>query len=353
MFIRRYFIGVGVCIILFVLGLAIAAIFFRQFLWQPSNPFYRILKSLELRIIPIGIIVTLLASMGVATYLIGKYVRYFDELIRATEQITAYPEHPVILSKELQAFQDELNALRNQTLLNIRQAKEAEQRKHDLIMYLAHDLKTPLTSVIGYLNLLAEEQQLSPELRRKYQNIALNKAVRLEELINEFFEITRFNLTNLALAQERVHFTRMLEQITSEFLPVMQEKNLTWQLNLMPEVYLLCDIDKMQRVLDNLIRNAIGYSYENTAIMLSLTADISQNQVILQICNHGKTIAPEKLVHIFEPFYRTDTARSSRTGGAGLGLAIAKEIVEKHGGRIYAHSSQERVEFTIYLPMGQ
>jgi two-component system sensor histidine kinase VanS len=218
-----------------------------------------------------------------------------------------------------------------------------------LVVYLAHDLKTPLTSVIGYLTLLRDEPQISQELRARYTGIALDKAERLETLINEFFDITRFNLTHLTLEPESVNITRMLEQITFEFNPVLAEKSLRWDQHLAPEVRIICDPDKLERVFDNLIRNAVNYSYQDTVILV--TMEQSGNHVTVRIENHGKTIPPEKLGRIFEQFFRLDTSRSSSTGGSGLGLAIAKEIVELHGGTIAAESADKHIIFTVTLPM--
>ena len=228
-------------------------------------------------------------------------------------------------------------------------AKEAEQRKNDLIVYLAHDLKTPLTSVIGYLTLLQDEPQISADLRARYTGIALDKALRLEDLVNEFFDITRFNLTALTLELERIDLTRMLSQIVSEFTPILAEKGLFWQTDLVPGVELVCDPDKLERVLDNLIRNAINYSYENSAISLAMSAQAESVQIVVK--NHGRTIPPDKLGRIFEQFFRLDSSRSSSTGGAGLGLAISKEIVELHHGTIHAASENESIAFTVRLPL--
>lgn len=225
----------------------------------------------------------------------------------------------------------------------------AEQRKNDLIVYLAHDLKTPLTSVIGYLTLLREEPQISQELRCRYTNIALEKAERLEELINEFFDITRFNLTTLILDKERIYFSRMLEQLASEFCPILAERELVWKLEIAPDITLVGDVDKLARAFDNLIRNAVNYSYTGTEISLYAQSEGNQVKVILK--NQGKTIPQDKLEHIFEQFYRVDASRSSVTGGAGLGLAIAKEIVELHGGTITAASANENTIFIVILPM--
>ena len=216
-------------------------------------------------------------------------------------------------------------------------------------MYLAHDLKTPLTSVIGYLSLMRDEPQISPELRAKYTGIALEKAERLEELINEFFDITRFNLTHISLELENVNLTRLAEQTVFEFEPILKEKGLSWKLDIDNGIELLCDADKMERVLDNIIRNAVSYSYPDNEIMLTLKR--TERSVILSVKNRGKTISEEKLSRIFEQFYRLDSSRGTKSGGAGLGLAIAKEITELHGGTITAESSDESVTFTVELPL--
>ncbi len=289
-----------------------------------------------------------LGWMVCTVFFLRRPLRYLDELVYAAEDLTRDPDRSILLPEELREVQDHLNHAREKALRAAAAAREAEQRKNDLIVYLAHDLKTPLTSVIGYLTLLRDEPQISPELRGKYTGIALDKALRLEDLINEFFDITRFNLTTLVLEPERTNLSRMLEQVTSEFLPVLGEKDLSWETRIPPEVELVCDRDKLQRVLDNLIRNAVNYSYPGTAILLEM--EPGEGEVTLRVKNHGRTIPPEKLCHIFEQFYRVDSSRASSTGGAGLGLAIAKEIVELHGGTITAESENESILFTVILP---
>ncbi|HHV09369.1 MAG TPA: HAMP domain-containing histidine kinase [Clostridiales bacterium] len=294
--------------------------------------------------------IVIFAGWAVITYyFISKPLHYLDEVVDAAEQLTQSSNEPVKLSDALKSTQDELNLVREQALRSAIAAKEAEQRKNDLVVYLAHDLKTPLTSVIGYLTLLRDEPQLSQELRGKYTGIALEKAERLEMLINEFFDITRFNLTQLTLEPESVNLTRMLEQITFESTPILSEKALHWDLHIAPDVQILCDPDKLERVFDNLIRNAVNYSYRDTAILM----DMKQlgGYVTVRVENRGRTIPPEKLNRIFEQFFRLDTSRSSSTGGAGLGLAIAKEIAELHGGTITAESANEQIAFTVTLPV--
>ena len=254
------------------------------------------------------------------------------------------------LSPELSEIAVKINHLKQEAENNAKLAQENEQRKNDLIMYLAHDLKTPLSSVIGYLTLLRDdEQQIPQELRNKYLSISLDKAEQLEDLINEFFEITRFNLSNITLKYSDINLTRLLEQLIYEFNPMLKEKNLQCVLHSAKDIMLHCDANKMQRVFDNLLRNAAIYSYSDTEI--TITTELRANKVTIVFENCGANIPEEKLEQIFEQFYRVDTARSMANGGAGLGLAIAKHIVELHKGTIAAKSKDECVKFIVELPL--
>ncbi len=278
-----------------------------------------------------------------------KPLEYLDDVTEAAQLLATPTEAPVSLPPDLKKIEDDLNTVRIQTLESQKAAQEAEKRRDDLLVYLAHDLKTPLTSVLGYLKLLEDEPDISPELISKYTGIARDKAERLEELINEFFEITRFSTNKLTLEPALTNLSRMLMQITYEFNPVLKDKNLKWNIQIPENIELLCDADKLERAIDNLIRNAINYSFNDSIIQFTLVQ--LENSVQICVENTGNTIPPEKLEKIFEQFYRLDIARSSNTGGAGLGLAIAKEIVELHHGIITAYSADERIRFTIQLPL--
>ena len=281
-------------------------------------------------------------------YLRG-FTKYFNEINSGIDALIDENSGDVVLSPELIATEKKINSIKH-TLEQRKLATEIEEkRKNDLVVYLAHDLKTPLTSVIGYLTLLRDENQISEELREKYLSISLEKAERLEELINEFFEITRFNLSNITLAYSKVNLTRLLEQLIFEFKPMFLEKDLQCELEMQPDTMVRCDVNKMQRVLDNLLRNAVNYSFDGGTIRIVATQE--ENTLHIKFINNGNTIPQEKLERIFEQFYRLDTARSSRSGGAGLGLAIAKEIVELHGGSITAKSENERIEFEVSIPL--
>ncbi len=279
---------------------------------------------------------------------LNRFTKYFLEINNGMDVLLQEHAEDVSLSGELSAIEKKMNQVKNTLEKRKLDMQMAEQRKRDLVTYLAHDLKTPLASVIGYLNLLRDEGEISEELREKYLSVSLDKAERLEILINEFFEIARFNFSDLVLQYGRINLTRLLEQLVYEFRPMLQEKNLQCRLEAPPDIMLKCDADKIQRVFDNILRNAVLYSYEESSI--EIIAQGQEENVVVRFINRGDTIPAEKLARIFEQFYRLDAARSTATGGAGLGLAIAKEIVEAHGGTITAESGNEESVFTVMIP---
>ncbi|MDE7390650.1 MAG: HAMP domain-containing histidine kinase [Lachnospiraceae bacterium] len=227
--------------------------------------------------------------------------------------------------------------------------KEESSRKNDLITYLAHDLKTPLTSVIGYLSLLEEIPGMPLEQRTKYINTTLDKAKRLEALINEFFDITRYNLQQIGLEKETIDLCYMMIQMTDEFYPILHEHGNTVDMSIDESITVYGDSVKLARVFNNILKNAVAYSYKDTVI--KIWVEQTENSVDLYFENKGKTIPPHKLDSIFEKFFRLDDARSTNSGGAGLGLAIAKEIVTLHGGSITAKSENEATTFCVSLPI--
>ena len=294
----------------------------------------------------------LIAVMGVFFMIFRRYLdsisKYFKEINRGIDTLVHEDTNDIALPPELASTERKINSIRHTLTKRKTDAELAEQRKNDLVMYLAHDLKTPLSSVIGYLNLLRDENQISEELREKYLSISLDKAERLEELINEFFEITRFNLSNITLVYSKINLTMMLEQLGHEFKPMLAGKNLKCEFDVQPDMMLSCDANKLQRVFDNVLRNAVSYCYENTTIQVN--ARQAEDYVLIQVINEGDTIPGERLERIFEQFYRLDVSRSSSTGGAGLGLAIAREIVELHHGQITARSENGITSFEVTLP---
>ncbi len=344
----RFIGSLGLYTLVMILGILFGGIFYASFTWHGDELLYKIAHFC----LDYFFLVIPLAWLGGAVVLFAFFwhrtLGYIEAVALASERLASPSPEPIHLPAPLFGVEAHLNLARENALRSAMLAKEAEQRKNDLVVYLAHDLKTPLTSVIGYLSLLRDEPDLPAEARARYTGVALDKAERLEELINEFFEITRFNLSRIELTLQRVDLVRMLEQITFEFGPLFRQKQLTCSLRLPARLEAVCDADKISRVFDNLLRNAAGYTPPGGEITVDGSAD--EAGVLLRFANPGPTIPPEKLARIFEQFYRLDASRASSTGGAGLGLAIARQIVEAHGGRITAASEQEAVRFIVWLP---
>ncbi|MDP4182756.1 MAG: HAMP domain-containing sensor histidine kinase [Bacillota bacterium] len=344
----RAFTEIGILIISSLIIALIVKLIFKVKIWYGSEPIYMLFKSLERNLPAIIVALVLLGLIIILIRAWLKAVSYLEDVINATENVYTSNNALVELPEELKEVEAQMNQIKMNLMEKERIAKEAEQRKNDLVVYLAHDLKTPLTSVIGYLSILKDEPDIPANQRDKYISIVLEKAQRLEDLINEFFEITRYNLSTIILEISRINMTRMLEQIVYEYYPMLSEKRVSCIIDAPQNVMLNCDIDKMQRVFDNLLKNAMNYSFEDTSIEIRVQQTV--NEVKISFVNHGTTIPKEKLERIFEQFYRLNSARQSKSGGSGLGLAIVREIVELHGGTISAYSENELITFEIIMP---
>lgn len=277
-----------------------------------------------------------------------KVFSYISDICEASNQLFNKEIEYIELPSELEELGKKMNHLKRESEKNERLARENEQRKNDLIVYLAHDIKTPLTSMIGYLSLLDEIDDMPREQRKKYTAVALEKSYRLEDLINELFDITRFNSEKIILEKEEINLNMMMEQIIDDFYPVLKENNKEIEIISMDKIILNGDSDKLARVFGNLIKNAIYYSTDSKIEIEISKAGDNANIVV---SNRGRKIPEEKLKRIFEKFYRVDSARGTKTGGSGLGLAIAKEIVELHGGKIKAVSDEKYTKFYVVLPL--
>lgn len=401
----------------------------------------------------IPLAVTLFAAGAIAIVIAGlmRPLRYFDELAHAVTTLVEDRSHPVVLSPDLAITQNELNAVRAASLANESAAIAAERRKNELVAYLAHDIKTPLTSVIGYLALLDEAPDLPDDARRRYIATASEKAVRLEGLIDEFFEITRYNLQSIPIERAWVGVRLFCEQVAESFYPDAQARGLSLVVRAPDDARFFVDADKLARALGNVVRNAVVYADDGAEIVIAASfavsaanatagasavaattsdaesdasagananvnatpnsnaTDVSSSPAssaqavptfarpsaydvaygyapaaskaaggatlqgggtspassaasaftptpgagswVLSVTNQGREISPAHLQSIFDKFYREDGARGTGSGGAGLGLAIAKEIIAAHGGTIGAASERGVTTFVVTLPV--
>lgn len=349
--------AVGIFLLEVVIDGVLQDPFARFFLWGAQNLFGQspeeaarlyqtLIRDNKQEILTVCIMVLMLIAFYLA---LGRFTHWLEDIRAATRRVVEEREEPVTLPRELSPIQDDLNAIRTQLAARDRLSRAAEQRKGDLVAFLAHDLKTPLTSVVGYLTLLHDDPGLDEARRAKFTGIALGKAMRLEELLGEFFDITKMDLDSQAGEKVPIQLSMLLEQLSDEFYPLFAEKNLTCVPDIQPHLVVRGDPDKLARVFDNVLRNAVSYSIPGGTVDVVAKAMGSYTEITIQ--DEGLEIPEGELANIFEKFYRLDAARSTRTGGAGLGLAIAKEIVELHSGSIRCESNGKLTSFIISLPL--
>ena len=226
--------------------------------------------------------------------------------------------------------------------------RESERTKNELITNVAHDLRTPLTSIIGYLELLSSGPAISLDMQKKYIDIAYVKAKRLEKLIEDLFGFTKMNYGKISMNVGKVDIVKLLGQLLEEFYPSFADKDLTYELKSnVPSQIITADGNLLARLFDNLINNAIKYGAEGKKVLIQVFA--KDDIVTVSVTNYGYVIPAEELPLIFNKFYRVEQSRSSKTGGTGLGLAIAKNIVDMHGGTISVASDLNGTVFTVKL----
>ena len=314
--------------------------------WYPDDPLYVLLTGIFYQ----GFFLLIIWFIGfivIFTITLMKSLSYIDALVSESRKLITKTDEKIKLPDELKEAEETMNQIKKEALFNERLAKENEQKKNDLIVYLAHDLKTPLTSIIGYLSLLDEEKNLSTKQKNKFIKIALEKSNKLEELINELFEITKYNSETLTIKKEKLNLTLLINQVIEEFYPILKEQNKEINFSTQKDIFIKADSIKMARVFNNLIKNAINYSYDNSKINITIKED---KDLIITISNKSKTLSQEQIDKIFDKFYRIDYSRNTKLGGSGLGLAIAKEIIKVHNGKIQVKSENEETTFTITLP---
>lgn len=251
---------------------------------------------------------------------------------------------------ELQRVVDSINSLVDSTVHSINEERAIEQSKDELITNVSHDIRTPLTSIIGYLGLL-KNGVTSPEDQQKYINIAYTKAEQMKSLANDLFEYSTLKSTNTKLNLARLHIYSMLEQVAAGFELEAEKKGIEIEIEARPkDLTIQADAEKLVRVYNNLISNAFKYGTGATKIKLVANL-VNKREVELRVENNGEPIPKESQSKIFERFYRVETSRNTKTGGTGLGLSITKSVVDLHHGTIRCQSDKNWTSFIIRLPL--
>ena len=282
-----------------------------------------------------------------------KMARDIETIARAVKQIS---EGDLSTRLELEGegeltdIAENLNRMEEDIQELIDKERTSEQSKTDLITNVAHDLRTPLTSILGYLELLRKNQKLSPEMQQKYLDIAYNKSVRLQKLIEELFGFTKLSYGKINMNVAKVDIVELLAQLLEESYPNFQKNGLSYDFVSNRKSQIIeADGDLLARLFDNLIGNAIKYGKEGKRVRVNLRAD--REIVTIKIVNYGYVIPANELPLIFDRFYRTDHSRTNASGpgGTGLGLAIVKNITDMHHGTVSVSSDLSGTVFTVRL----
>lgn len=278
-------------------------------------------------------------------------IRYMGRISDAVESISQGnlgTEVDVTGDDEFSAMAANLNKMASDIRTLMDKEREAERTKNELITNVAHDLRTPLTSIIGYLELLAGNTKVPAEMEHKYIEIAYSKARRLEKLIEDLFGFTKLNYGKIAMHVGQLDIVKLLSQLLEEAYPNFVEKNLSYDLQSnVPAKTISADGNLLARLFDNLIGNAIKYGADGKRVLVKIHAE--DDTVTVSVTNYGYVIPADELPLLFNKFYRVEQSRSTTTGGTGLGLAIAKEIVDMHGGTISVSSDLNGTVFTVKL----
>lgn len=340
----------------------------------------------------------LAAIVGTVRCALVRYDTLFQMVVLLADDPSASFELPAEMNEDRQLLTD----IRERGKTDKQASQAAERRKNELVAYLAHDIKTPLTSVTGYLTLLEEAPDMPEERRVRYARMALDKAYRLDGMLNEFFDISRYNLGQLVVEREHFDLALFCHQVADEFFPQAETRDIALEVRAPEGEAVFADASKLFRAVSNVLKNAVTFADKGSTVefvatvvpaarsgglsgeagsfelapgawperrteRLSAAEDQAPDDVrvrhegalegvpedpgfVITIRDRGREIAPQHLERIFDQFFREDSARTTAGGGAGLGLAIAREIMRAHGGDIAAHSEAGLTTFVLTVP---
>lgn len=250
---------------------------------------------------------------------------------------------------EMDEVVSSINHLVDSTVRAIEEERKIEKSKDELITNIGHDIRTPLTSVIGYLGLIENQQYHSQEELARYAHVAYRKAQQMQSLVQDLFTYTATRQTTTEISPVQVQVLRFMEQLVADFELSAREKTIELRLDIRPKNLVASfDVDKMARVFHNILSNALKYGIG--AHYIELLAYQEADYIYFKVKNDGQPLDKSELEDIFQRSYRADQSRSANQPGTGLGLAIVRNIVELHHGRVYAEVEGKKTIFTIEIP---
>lgn len=259
---------------------------------------------------------------------------------------------PFELSGDLSHVVDSINGLVDSTVSALEDERRIEKSKDELITNVSHDIRTPLTSIIGYLGLIEDKQFHSQEELLKYTHIAYIKAKQMKLLVDDLFEYTKVRQPKTSIAFSKFDMVQLMEQLAADFELEASKKGMTIAVTTHPGTLLMDgDTEKLVRVFNNLLSNALKYGKGGKRICMEVA--VVGTEAVITVKNDGPKIPRKALDQLFDRFYRVEESRSQETGGTGLGLAIAQSIITLHGGYIYAKSDDQWTSFIIHLPISR
>ncbi|WP_143186363.1 HAMP domain-containing sensor histidine kinase [Paenibacillus sp. P3E] len=332
----------GLCMLLIFMALIVAsknhpfAVFFMQHL---------IIFSLLL------FVVLILLMIGFLLLMTRGSIAYLEDITKTLETISKgnlEVNIPVKSSDELGKLATTVNSMVYKLKILMEEEKSWENTKNDLITNLSHDLRTPLTSILGYMELIADVKYTDEESLRHYAGIAFQKCNELKVLIDNLFEYSKLTNSELTINKSLLNLGELLEQVILGFIPALTEAEMEYRLFYSNEKIMInADPILLVRVFDNLISNAIKYGSEGKYLDIELSK--ADHEALVRIINYGEPILDEDLPFVFERFYTADKSRFGQTNGSGLGLAIVKSIIELHDGTVTVHNLDHRTAFEIRL----
>ena len=302
---------------------------------------------------PISAIVGIVTFIVLFLLLTKRKMNYIEELARGLMEISKGDLNFRVRERskdELGLLAKSINIMASELQRTIEEERNAEKTKNELITNVSHDLRTPLTLIMGYLRLLKDKNYENEQQADSYVNIAYNKSEKLKNLIDDLFEYTKLSNKGETLHLERVCLNELLEQLLEEMVSYSETNGLKIVRGLPSQkIMVRIDADKMIRVFDNLLTNAVKYSRKPGTIRVVMFEE--NGHALVCIANKGDPLPQRDLDRLFERFYRVDASRSSETGGSGLGLAIAKSIIDYHGGQIWAECENDDIRFWVKLAL--
>ena len=302
-------------------------------------------------VIPISIIIGLVLFIIFFFIFTKKSIYYLEEINLGLKLIAGgnlNNKIPIRTEDELGQLASNINSMSQHLKKSIEEERNADKTKNELITNVSHDLRTPLTSIIGYLGLISNDEYKDEISLRYYIDIAYNKSLELQSLIDELFEFTKISYGGIKLNKEKIDIGQLIEQLVEEFIPTLNNAGVECRITSANEKSIIMgDGNLLVRVFENLLSNAIRYGRDGKYIDIEILGD--KDNITINMINYGDDIPKLDLPHIFERFYKVDKSRAKTDYGTGLGLAITKSIIELHEGDIAVYSQNRKTEFKVRL----